>query len=215
MGIKGLRKLLEHNAPKSMKERNLDNYFRRIIAVDASISIYQFLTAMNPLQNDNGEETSHLVGMFCRTAKFLEAGIEPVYVFDGTPPDMKKQEIAKRNARREDAKKELLDLTGAVEDGDEDKGKDAEELRKRTVKVTSTHYNGCKRLLQLMGVPVIQAPSEAEAQCSHLCKDGKTIKNIVRGRSKPLQRIDGIFMLKRKEASEKDTEAASNKKTKA
>ncbi|RLN24440.1 flap endonuclease 1-like [Panicum miliaceum] len=42
------------------------------------------------LKNDNGEETSHLVGMFNRTAKFLEVGIEPIYVFDGTPPDMKK-----------------------------------------------------------------------------------------------------------------------------
>ncbi|XP_039138356.1 flap endonuclease 1-A-like [Dioscorea cayenensis subsp. rotundata] len=62
--------------------------------------------------NEAGEVTSHLQGMFNRTIRLLEAGIKPVYVFDGQPPDLKKQELAKRYSKTEDASKEL---TAAIE----------------------------------------------------------------------------------------------------
>ncbi|KAI7983534.1 Flap endonuclease 1 [Camellia lanceoleosa] len=41
------------------------------------------------------------------------------------------------------------------------------------LQVTKKHNEDCKKLLRLMGVPVIEAPSEAEAQCAALCKSGK------------------------------------------
>ncbi|KAG2626105.1 flap endonuclease 1 [Panicum virgatum] len=172
MGIKGLTKLLADNAPKAMKEQKFESYFGRKIAVDASMSIYQFLivvgrTGMETLTNEAGEVTSHLQGMFNRTIRLLEAGIKPVYVFDGKPPDMKKQELAKRYSKREDATKEL---TEAVEEGDKDA---IEKLSKRTVKVTRQHNDDCKRLLRLMGVPVVEAPCEAEAECAALCINDK------------------------------------------
>ncbi|KAI6692995.1 hypothetical protein NL676_020705 [Syzygium grande] len=71
------------------------------IAVDASMSIYQFLVVVGRkgtqmLTNEAGQVTSHLQGMHCRTIRLLEAGIQPVYVFDGKPPDLKKQELAQR-----------------------------------------------------------------------------------------------------------------------
>jgi flap endonuclease-1 len=117
-----------------MKEQKFESYFGRRIAVDASMSIYQFLivvgrTGMETLTNEAGEVTSHLQGMFNRTIRLLEAGIKPVYVFDGKPPDLKKQELAKRYSKREDATKEL---TEAVEEGDKDA---IEKFSKRTVKV--------------------------------------------------------------------------------
>ncbi|XP_020100185.1 flap endonuclease 1-A isoform X1 [Ananas comosus] len=172
MGIKGLTKLLADNAPKSMKEQKFESYFGRKIAIDASMSIYQFLivvgrTGMETLTNEAGEVTSHLQGMFNRTIRLLEAGIKPVYVFDGQPPDLKKQELAKRFSKREDATK---DLSTAIEAGDKES---IEKFSKRTVKVTKQHNEDCKRLLRLMGVPIIEAPCEAEAECAALCKSDK------------------------------------------
>ncbi|KAK3441398.1 hypothetical protein EUGRSUZ_B01331 [Eucalyptus grandis] len=79
MGIKGLTKLLADNAPNAMKERKLESYFGRRIAVDASMTIYQFLVVVGRkgtqmLTNEAGEVTSHLQGMFYRTIRLLEAG---------------------------------------------------------------------------------------------------------------------------------------------
>ncbi|KAK4424481.1 Flap endonuclease 1 [Sesamum alatum] len=172
MGIKGLTKLLADNAPKAIKEQKLESYFGREIAIDASMSIYQFLVVVGRrgtemLTNEAGEVTSHLQGMFGRTIRLMEAGIKPVYVFDGNPPDLKKQELEKRFSRRADATKDLND---ALKNGNIE---DIEKFSKRTVKVTEQHNEDCKRLLRLMGVPVIEAPCEAEAQCAALCRAEK------------------------------------------
>ncbi|KAH1229466.1 Flap endonuclease 1 [Glycine max] len=155
MGIKGLTKLLADNAPKSMKENKFESYFGRKIAIDASMSIYQFLIVVGRsgtemLTNEAGEVTSHLQGMFSRTIRLLEAGIKPVYVFDGKPPDLKKQELAKRYSKRAEATE---DLSEALETANKE---DIEKFSKRTVKVTKQHNDDCKRLLRLMGVPVVE-----------------------------------------------------------
>ena len=45
-------------------------------------------------------------------------------------------------------------------------------MNRRNVKVTAKHVQDCKDLLSLMGVPWIQAPGEAEAQCAALVTRG-------------------------------------------
>ena len=105
--------------------------------------------------------------MFYRTIRFMEAGIKPCYVFDGKPPTLKGGELAKRKAAKEEAKKAL---ESAQESGNLE---DIERFSKRTVKMDSTHISDCKRLLTLMGMPVVEAPCEAEAQCAALAKAGK------------------------------------------
>ncbi|CAI8600704.1 unnamed protein product [Vicia faba] len=56
---------------------------------------------------------------------------------------------------------------------------DIEKFSKRTVKVTKENNQACKKLLKLMGVPVVEAPSEAEAQCGALCKVGKATSHLL------------------------------------
>lgn len=171
MGIHGLTKLLGDQAPRAMKENEIKNYFGRKVAIDASMSIYQFLIAVrsdgNQLTNESGEITSHLMGLFYRTIRMLENGIKPVYVFDGKPPQLKSGELAKRTERREEAQKQL---TQAQEAGD---AENIEKFSRRLVKVTPQHNKECKELLQLMGVPYLDAPCEAESQCAELVKGGK------------------------------------------
>ncbi|KAJ4795414.1 Flap endonuclease 1 [Rhynchospora pubera] len=172
MGIKGLTKLLAEHAPRAAMRRTMEDYAGREIAIDASLCIYQFLIVVGrrgveTLTNESGEVTSHLVGMFNRTVRLLEAGMKPVYVFDGQPPPLKREELLRRSSMRKDAER---DLYTAIEDGDQEA---TEKFSKRTVKVGTKQYEECKRLLKLMGVPIIQAPSEAEAQCAALCMSGK------------------------------------------
>ncbi|KAM7481875.1 hypothetical protein LguiB_006458 [Lonicera macranthoides] len=167
MGIKGLTKLLADNAPKAMKEQKFESYFGRKIAVDASMSIYQFLIVVGRigtemLTNESGEVTSHLQGMFTRTIRLLEAGMKPVYVFDGQPPDLKKQELGKRSSRRADATE---DLDQAIQEGNKE---DIEKFSKRTVKVTKQHNDDCKKLLKLMGVPVVEVYAVASEDMDSL-----------------------------------------------
>uniref|UniRef100_A0A1A9WIS1 Flap endonuclease 1 n=1 Tax=Glossina brevipalpis TaxID=37001 RepID=A0A1A9WIS1_9MUSC len=171
MGILGLSKLIADICPQAIKESDIKNYFGRKVAIDASMCLYQFLIAVRAegaqLTNVDGETTSHLMGMFYRTIRLLENGIKPVYVFDGKPPISKSGELAKRAERREDAQKALEKATEAGNEADMDK------FNRRLVKVTKDHANEAKELLKLMGVPYVEAPCEAEAQCAALVKAGK------------------------------------------
>ncbi|KAF8727405.1 hypothetical protein HU200_019010 [Digitaria exilis] len=152
LGFAGLTKLLADNAPKAMKEQKFESYFGRKIAVDASMSIYQFLVCCAVAQSSFLFSSSREDDSIGRT------GMETLTNEAG--------EVT-RYSKREDATK---DLTEAVEEGDKDA---IEKLSKRTVKVTRQHNDDCKRLLRLMGVPVVEAPSEAEAECAALCINDK------------------------------------------
>ncbi len=51
-------------------------------------------------------------------------------------------------------------------------------MAQRTVKVTKTMVEDAKRLVKAMGMPVIQAPGEAEAFCAYLVKQGKAFATV-------------------------------------
>jgi hypothetical protein len=54
MGIKGLAKLIADKCPEAIIENELKNYFGRSVAVDASMSLYQFVIAVRyfcPMRN--------------------------------------------------------------------------------------------------------------------------------------------------------------------
>ncbi|GIX62275.1 flap structure-specific endonuclease 1, putative [Babesia caballi] len=142
------------------------------VSIDASTALYQFTIAIressyfSSLTNSKGESTSHIAGLMNRCIRLLEAGIKPVFVFDSTPPEAKQQTLAKRKELRQEAESSL---EKAKEEDDK------EAIRKfigRTVHISKTENESAKQLLRLMGVPVIEAEEEAEAQCAYLVKQG-------------------------------------------
>ncbi|KAG7009049.1 DnaJssubfamily C member 3 [Physcia stellaris] len=166
MGIKQLFSIINDNAPDAVKTGEIKNQFGRKVAIDAFLIAVRSQDGQQ-LMNESGETTSHIMGMFYRTLRMVDNGIKPLYVFDGAPPKLKSGELAKRVARKAEANEshEEAKETGTAEE--------VEKFARRTVRVTREHNDECKRLLKLMGVPYIVAPTEAEAQCAVLARAGK------------------------------------------
>jgi flap endonuclease-1 len=144
----------------------------KTLAVDAHGDLYQFLALIRlrdgtPLKDSQGRVTSHLSGLFFRTTRLIaEHRVKLVFVFDGAPPPAKQAELARRRvvkAEFEKAREEAL-ARGDLED--------AYAKATMTSKLTREMAAEARELLRLLGLPVVQAPSEGEAQAAHMARRG-------------------------------------------
>ena len=144
----------------------------KTIAIDAYVTLYQFLTTIRqmdgtPLQDSNGDITSHLSGLFYRNINLLQEGIKPVYIFDGIPPELKQEEIKKRKEAKCLAEEKYKEAC---------KEENIEDMKKyggRFVKITNKIIEQSKELLTALGIPVIQAPAEGESEAATLARANK------------------------------------------
>ncbi len=150
------------------KEVTLKDLSGKLIAVDAFNWIYQFLTTIrlsngSYLTDSEGNITSHLNGLFYRSMNLLAENITPWFVFDGTAPKFKKPTNIERHKAKEEAK---VRAKNAV----------TEEERvmylRRTTEINDYIISSAKELLVAMGIPILQAPAEGEAQAARLNSDG-------------------------------------------
>lgn len=156
-------------APKTVVK--LEDISGKIIAIDAYNTLYQFLAIIRqpdgtPLKDSTGKVTSHLSGLLYRTSNLVEMGIKPIYVFDGSPPVLKREEIQRRRQVKVEA---VVHYEKAVARGDTAK---ARMFAQATTSMKDYMKQDAHRLLDLMGMPWVQAPSEGEAQAAHMTRRG-------------------------------------------
>ncbi|NHJ23346.1 MAG: flap endonuclease-1 [Candidatus Lokiarchaeota archaeon] len=150
---------------------NFENLLNKVIAIDAFNTLYQFLAIIRqqdgtPLKDYGGNVTSHLSGLFYRTINFLEHNIRPIYVFDGEPSVLKLDTIKERKKVKEEAKQKMIiaqDKEDLVE---------AKKYAQLTSKLDANMIEESKKLIQYLGLPIVDAKSEGEAQSAYLVEVG-------------------------------------------
>ncbi len=154
------------------EEITLDQLMGHVVGVDSLNIIYQFLSSIRgpdgtPLMDSQGNVTSHLTGLLYRTTNLMGKGIKPVFVFDGVPHKLKARTLEERHKIRTDAigKHEQALKEGNLED--------AKKYGSRALKLTDSMIDDAKKLLVYMGLPVIVAPSDGEAQISQMAAKGE------------------------------------------
>ncbi len=166
MGVKNIKELFQGTPIE------IDHLKQKKLAVDAFNIIYQFLASIRGydgslLSDGEGTITSHLTGLLYRNARLLERGVKLVYVFDGEPSKLKREEIKRRAAVKAKAREELEE---ALERGDMER---ARTVAQRTSKLTKPMVEDSKKLLKLLGIPIVEAPQEGEAQAAYLVQQKK------------------------------------------
>ncbi len=143
----------------------------RTLAVDGFNAVYQFLATIRQrdgqlFSDAEGRVTSHLMGTFYRTTSLLSQGVLPVWVFDGQPPPRKAGTIRHRIEARERAESAWQEALAAG---------DLETARRKaaqTSRLTPPMVEELHALLRGLGVPVVQAPAEGEAEAARLAATG-------------------------------------------
>jgi flap endonuclease-1 len=142
----------------------------RWVAIDAFNTLYQFLSIIRqrdgtPLMDSQGRVTSHLSGLLYRTTNLIEAGVKVAFIFDGEPPTFKAETLAQRSEAREKAASAWEEAKAA--------GQDGFKYAQAASRINSEILEDGRRLILAMGLPVIQAPSEGEAQAASMCARGE------------------------------------------
>jgi len=153
------------------EETSLDFFSGKTLVMDGNNVLYQFLTTIrgrdgNLLMDSKGNVTSHLMGLFTRSTNLLDKGIKLVFVFDGKAPELKYKTIQARVALKLEAEKKFLEAK-SIEDEEAMK-----KYASRSSRLTQDMVIEAKKLLEYLGIPVIQAPSEGEAQAAYMVRKG-------------------------------------------
>ncbi|MBI5803350.1 flap endonuclease-1 [Candidatus Pacearchaeota archaeon] len=151
------------------KEIEISDLYGKMLCVDAFNTLYQFLSTIRqpdgtPLMDSKKRITSHLSGIFYRNISLLSEQIKLVYVFDGEAPELKKKTHNIRKENR-DSMKEKYQTAKDEED--------LEMMRRyssQMIRLDDEMIKESKEILEAMGIPTVQSPSEGEAEAAYLCK---------------------------------------------
>ncbi len=161
MGIPNLNRFLTNNcSSQSIGKKHLSSFSGKIIVIDASIYMYKFYSNDSLIEN-----MYHMITIF----KYYR--IIPVFVFDGKPPDEKKEVLEQRYLDKKVAEKRYKELLLSMETAGEDKSEmmvELDKLKKQFIRIKKDDITAVKKLLESCGVTYYNAPGEADQLCAKM-----------------------------------------------
>lgn len=164
MGIRNLNKFLRTNCSESIKCIGMKELSGKKIAIDISIYLYKFSADNTLIEN-----------IYLMLSIFRHYNITPVFVFDGKPPDEKRELLEKRKNDKIIAKNEYTDLKRQLEtdanlDGDEKQeiSLTMDLLKKKFIYIQKEQIQKVKQLITAFGASYFDAPGEADELCALL-----------------------------------------------
>ena len=160
MGIKNLNQFVRRECQDAIKTVSLTDLTGKVIVIDASIYMHRFIADQALLEN-----------MYTMVSLLQMRGIVPVFVFDGKPPDEKRNLLNRRQHLKRVAERKYNMVRSQLETScgrDEDTMHLLKTLRRRFIRVCDADFERVKMLLQALGVHYIVAPGEADALCAQM-----------------------------------------------
>tara|TARA_Y100000996_G_scaffold276079_1_gene217697 strand:- start:518 stop:1435 length:918 start_codon:yes stop_codon:yes gene_type:complete len=166
MGINGLNQYLRKNCSDAITKKNIHELLGQRIVVDASIYLYRFKSQDNLIP-----------GLFEMLSIFQ--GVDLYFVFDGKPPDEKRDIQEHRRKNREDARLEIEKLKYQMSHTSMQSKEYGilhsriQKCKRSCVKIREQDIRDAQELLDAAGVRYVIADGEADNLCAELVSINK------------------------------------------
>ena len=169
MGIHNLNRFLYDNCSKrAIFKTHLQYAKDKTVVIDTSIYMYKFMANNKLLEN-----MQKMVDVFSKNK------ITPVFIFDGKPPEEKRDLLKRRQMAKYMAEKkynELKTLTegdDATEDQKESAAKEMLTLKQQFIRIREADIASVKELLRQNNTLFYEAKGEADKMCADMVRDDR------------------------------------------
>jgi len=158
MGVKLLSRLLKSECYDQTKQVHLSSLFGKKICIDVSIYLYRFKS-----------QNTLIESFYTMCSLFKRYNIIPIFIFDGKPPESKKEELLKRREKREECLKKYEELKQiCVSNMDKEQEKELNYLKRGMTKINWEDVNIIQKLFDSYGIKYMTANGEADVLCASL-----------------------------------------------
>lgn len=163
MGIRYLNTYMKNKCKNGIKTTQLKQLSGCSLAVDISIYMYRY-----EMEGKLIENTITLINTL------LSYDINPIFVFDGKPPEEKIQTLNIRKERRKDASEQCKELLEKIQTGDADCADicNYERFKQDATRITREKVNTVKKIISGFNLTQYNANGEADELCAFLVLNG-------------------------------------------
>ena len=158
MGVKLLSKLLKTQCYEETKQIHLSSLFGKKICIDVSIYLYRYKS-----------QDTLIESFYLMCSLFKHYNITPIFIFDGKPPESKREELEKRKQNRIDCEEKYNVLKQQVGYNiTKDQKKELSYLQRGMTKINWEDIKAVKELFDAYGIKYMTAIGEADVLCASL-----------------------------------------------